>query len=209
MREMQVRDHIYGEMIRIQVGSLFPELIEDHTGFGWLFVKAQCWQESRFNPLAQSPAGACGLLQLMPKTAADLGIENVFEPLDNIRVGVAYLADQYRHLGEIPDHRERIRLSLASYNGGRGYINKALELAREDDGLPANYREWVKAGRPAGTWQTWEVVKYCLQIEECFVENAHGRRFWPDWRQMIEYVEHIEQRFHYYLTQQNKTAEVA
>ncbi len=180
-------------LIHDKAQTHFHELLEDLTAYGWLFVKAQMWQESRFNPEAISPAGAQGLLQLMPATAAELAIEDPFDPKQNIAGGMRYLADQYRHLGEIPNPWERIRFALASYNGGRGYVNAALALARKAEGYPEEFTTWRKAGSPPGFWQMWESAAHYLRQPDC---RSGGKT--PDWRQMMEYVEKIESRFRFY-----------
>ncbi len=112
----------------------------------------------------------------------------------NIDNGVRYLAEQYRRLGEIITARERLRFALAAYNGGRGYVNKALELAREAEGLPGPFAEWRRRGSAAGLWQLWQVAGGYLASGRCAV---HGRT--PDWRQMTDYVHRIEARYSQYL----------
>ena len=72
--------------------------------------------ESAWNPRAFSVAGAAGLMQLMPATAASVGVRNRFEPCENIRGGVAYLASLRSILGE------DLRLVLAGYNAGPGAV---------------------------------------------------------------------------------------
>lgn len=80
-------------------------------------VEAVAWQESRFNHAAVSPKGAVGVMQLLPRTASDLGVD----PSDlkgNIDGGAAYLAQQLRRYGG------DLRLALAAYNAGPGAVDR-------------------------------------------------------------------------------------
>lgn len=180
---------IYDPIIRKAVQDHFPELDAHVAAHGWLWIKAQIWQESRFDPMAVSEKDAKGLMQLMPGTAAELGVTKPFSPVQSINAGVRYLADQYRHLAEITPYGSRLRFALASYNGGRGYVNHALALARFDEGLPFGYGAWRQAGSPAGCWQVWNNSARFLSHPAC---RVRGKR--PDYRQITDYVHRIEVR---------------
>jgi hypothetical protein len=85
----------------------------------WL-VQAVIQQESRFNRTAVSPAGARGLMQIMPATGRDLGLSGneFFDATKNIEAGTRYLAQQIKAFGG------NVSLGLAAYNAGAGNVRK-------------------------------------------------------------------------------------
>ena len=82
-------------------------------------VKSVIKAESDYNPEAVSSKGALGLMQLMPETAMGLGVENPFNPEDNIRGGVSHLKSL------LDNYRGDYKLALAAYNAGQGNVDKA------------------------------------------------------------------------------------
>ena len=163
--------HRFDSLIRYHVAQLWPDA-------DWQTIKAVAIVESGLDPQAFSPAGARGLMQLMPGTMNDVrrkhGAHIPYtrdDPDSSLAAGILYLRDQYEHLGEIDCPDERMTFALASYNCGRGYVNRALALARE----------------LGEAWQQWQTTSRLLAVPECEVS---GRR--PDYNQVWRYVEKVQ-----------------
>ena len=102
------------------LGHAGHEAIEDAgldaATFALLF-EAMIQRESAFDPIAVSPKGARGLGQLMPGTAADLGVADPFDPIANLNGSARYLVEQLDHFGSA-------ELALAAYNAGPSAVAK-------------------------------------------------------------------------------------
>jgi hypothetical protein len=102
----------------------FDQIVEEAArkyGVKPALIKAVIQAESAGNPLAVSPAGAQGLMQLLPDTADELGVKNSFDPVQNIMAGTRYL----RQL--LDRYRGNVKVALAAYNWGMGNLEKHPE----------------------------------------------------------------------------------
>jgi soluble lytic murein transglycosylase-like protein len=104
-----------------EYSHMYDLLVQEHASRHALrpeLVRAVIQVESGFNPLARSPKGAMGLMQLMPATAKQLGVRNAFDPAENIRGGCAYLRQL---LDRFSGNEE---LALAAYNAGADAVDR-------------------------------------------------------------------------------------
>lgn len=103
-------------------------------------LKAMAKVESDFNPNAVSGAGAVGIMQLMPATAANLGVTNPYDPKENIMGGAKYIGEMLRTFSAYPNGLD---LALAAYNAGPGAVRRAGYRIPQNGETPA-YVEKVK-----------------------------------------------------------------
>jgi hypothetical protein len=103
------------------------------------------FQESGFRPDAVSRAGAQGIAQFMPETAATVGLNNPFDPIQAIAASARLLGDLVRRFGNLG-------LAAAAYNAGPRRIQDWIDKKGK---LPEETQHYVKTitGRPAETWK--------------------------------------------------------
>ena len=130
----RIREAATARTDRSGVISPYDALVRKQSsryGIDWRLVAAQMYQESRFDPNATSWVGAIGLMQVMPKTGADMGFAELAVPENGIEAGVKYLAwlrDKFE--ADLPV-TDRMWFALASYNAGSGHVADARALARK------------------------------------------------------------------------------
>ncbi|MEN8230570.1 MAG: transporter substrate-binding domain-containing protein [Bacteroidota bacterium] len=160
---------IHSEYYTLSSGKIsnFDEIIKresERIGWDWRLLASMIYQESRFNPEAESWAGAYGLMQLMPNTAKNYGITRESPPGAHIRAGATFIKWlEDRFMDEIEDPDERIKFVLASYNIGYGHIQDARRLAERYEEDPniwhGSVEQWLlKKADPK--YYTDQVVKY-------------------------------------------------
>ena len=160
--------------------SLFPDAYDDEfkdaalflpVGTDWRLLKAQCYQESRLNPLAESPVGAMGLCQFMPGTWRDaersgLDVNNAWNPEQSILAAAWYMGKMNKFWSAPRSQMDRWMLAMASYNAGAGHLAKAQRLC----GGPNAYGDIIECLPDVTGHHSVETIGY--------VKNIIGR-WWP------------------------------
>jgi len=116
----------------------------DSIKWDWRLLASLICQESRFKPDVTSWAGAYGLMQIMPITGRNFGIDITSSPENNMKAGTLYI--NWLHSifdSKITDENERLHFILASYNAGPGHVLDAMKLAEKNGKDPQKWDDNV------------------------------------------------------------------
>lgn len=136
-------------------------------GWDWRLIASMVYQESNFNPRVESWAGAIGLMQIMPETGSHYGVKNLWDPNQNIKVGIRFIKFLDRQWAKtVTDSVERKKFVLASYNVGLSHVIDAQKLAQKYGKDPTKWEDHVefyllKKSEPKYYRDPVVVVGYC------------------------------------------------
>lgn len=183
-RMRRQREHrVAGETLSPYDG-LIRAAAEEH-GFDWRLLVSQMYQESGFDPTQVSFAGARGLMQVLPRTAQEVGVdpERLAEPAAGVTAGVRYLAWTRDRFASLP-RGERHWFALAAYNAGVGHVRDARRLAAEQ-------------GWDEGRWfDNVENAMLLLSEDRYAGQAVHG---YVRGSEPVRYVSDIRHRYRAYL----------
>ena len=123
---------IYNKYFKNNQISQYDAIIKSNAeqiGWDWRLLASVIYQESRFINEAKSWTGAQGLMQMLPATAAEMGVRNIMDATDNIRGGSRYLKKIFDQFNQIEDPIQRLKFTLAAYNCGLYHVKDAQRLA--------------------------------------------------------------------------------
>ena len=191
LTQKRVHRRVFSPFLNRQTGQIskFDHLFQKYAPqarWDWRLMAAQCYQESCFDPNARSWAGARGLMQIMPGTAAHLGLsmEQIHQPEPNIAAAAKYLQQLTATFKDINNATERQNFVLAAYNGGANHVRDAMALTRKNGGNPQRWadvaRNMMLLREPAG--YNDPVVKYGYMRAN----------------ETVDYVEKIRERYAQY-----------
>ena len=106
----------------------------------WRLLASLICQESHFNQNVESYSGAFGLMQIMPETGKNFGIDITSSVENNLKAGICYINWLHSIFNpRIPDIKERINFILAAYNAGPGPVLDAMKLAEKNGMNPLKW----------------------------------------------------------------------
>ncbi|MBS1683060.1 MAG: transporter substrate-binding domain-containing protein [Bacteroidetes bacterium] len=155
-------------------------------GWDWRLLASVVYQESNFKPYVKSWVGAIGLMQVLPETGELFGVRNLWNPNQNIQVGVRFLKflDDYWKK-TVANENERTKFVLASYNVGVNHVIDAQRLTK-------------KYGKKTDVWED-NVEYYLVQksnpkyYRDALASAGYCRCDGPAW-----YVKKVLQRYEEY-----------
>ena len=168
--------------------SKYDNLIKEYAhkiNWDWRLLAALIFQESHFDPKANSWAGAKGLMQVMPSTAEELNIKDLSDPKESIRGGTTYLKQMYNQFESITDSITRIKFAMAAYNCGLGHVMDAQRLAEENKLNPSEWDNNVDKMLLA--------LRFPANFNKPYIKFGYVRGTEP-----VNYVNEIFQRYEQY-----------
>ncbi|MEO5980206.1 MAG: transporter substrate-binding domain-containing protein [Chryseolinea sp.] len=167
--------HMQSDYSSLGGNKLSPYDLEIQAGatrlnWDWRLLAAVVYQESKFDPVGESWAGAKGLMQLMPETAKRFGAHDVNNPSESLKAGVNYLMYlQTYWTKRIKDPDERLKFILASYNAGLGHILDSRKLCvkyKKDPAVWENVEHFLLAKSDPKYYKDPVVVTGYCKCEE-------------------------------------------
>jgi len=186
------RNRVQDRLFTSRSGKLsdYDEIVKqkaDIIGWDWRLITSLIYQESKFNPQARSWVGAQGLMQLMPSTSEEYGLDSSASAAENIEAGIRYLnwIDK-QFMERVEDSTERQKFVMAAYNVGLGHVFDAMRLA---ESRSLNPQKWEK-----------NVAEMLLKKSDPdYYQDSVVYYGYCRGREPYQYVKEIYNRFHDYL----------
>ncbi|MFH1018673.1 MAG: transglycosylase SLT domain-containing protein [Pseudomonadota bacterium] len=164
--------------------SPFDDIIQKYAkihGMDWRLVASMIYAESRFQYDAVSPAGARGLMQIMPAVAKAHGVLAPEHPEQNVTTGIGhFLWGRHKIKGRTLD--DRLKLSLAAYNSGLGHLRDAQKLT-------------MAMGKSPRLWQDVSQALVLLEDPAHFKNAQYG---YLNGTETVQYVQRVLAKYRLY-----------
>jgi membrane-bound lytic murein transglycosylase F len=190
-RNSRSRTIFKSDYYALNTGKVSPwdniiKVFSDSIKWDWRLLASLICQESRFIPDVKSRAGAYGLMQIMPETGKNLGIDITSSPLNNIEAGAKYINCLNSIFDpKIPDDNERTKFILASYNAGPGHVIDAMKLAE-------------KNGKDPTIWDDNVAVWLLKKSEPKYYNDSVVKNGYFRGKESIAFVNEVLERYEHY-----------
>jgi membrane-bound lytic murein transglycosylase F len=169
--------------------SQYDDMIRQFSSsinWDWRLLASLICQESHFDPDVESSRGAIGLMQIMPDTGKNFGIDVTASPENNLKAGMKYINWLHSIFDpKIPDEKERINFILAAYNAGPGHVLDAMKLAEKNGMDPVKWE---------GNVAVWLLKKSEPKyFRDVVVKNGYFRGV-----ESVNFVSQVLERFEHY-----------
>jgi len=154
----------------------------EHYDIDWRLLVSLAFQESRFEPKAETSSHGRGLFGMQLKTARGLGYDELFDPQQAILAAAAYLSATRGRFAQIPDPEERLKLAVASFQAGTEHIEDARILASRQGLDPTQWNDIAK-------------VLPLLSLREFASRSIHG---YVNGAETVAYVAEVWERYRAY-----------
>lgn len=160
-------DYVDNNVFQRRIESRLPglrgmmEAVAERYRLPWSLIAAQAYQESHWDPTAQSPTGVRGLMMLTRRTAESLGVRDRLDSQQSIDGGARYLVRMLERLPDSIKTADRLWFALAAYNIGMGHLQDARRLASE-------------LGRDPDRWYDIEQTLPLLSQQHYFKQLKYG-----------------------------------
>lgn len=175
----------------LNTGKVSPwdNLIKEYSEtikWDWRLLASLIYQESRFVPDVISRAGAYGLMQIMPQTGKNFGIDIKASPENNIKAGAKYINRLHEIFDpKISDENERTKFILAAYNAGPGHVLDAMKLAE-------------KNGMDRQKWNSNVAVWMLKKSEPKYYNDSVVKNGYFKGKESVAFVNEVLERYEHY-----------
>jgi peptidoglycan lytic transglycosylase F len=184
----RIGSHTFARKMRVTLPK-YLELIKQVAAeyqMDWRMLAAIAYQESHWNPKAESPTGVRGMMMLTVPTAKETGVTNRLDAGQSLRGGARYFKNTKRRLPDDIYEPDRTYMALAAYNIGRGHLEDARVLTDRQGGDPHLWTDVLERLPLLQKSRYYETLKYGYargQEAATYVQNIrhyYGILQWQD-----------------------------
>lgn len=193
------------KQVRNRLPSLIPvfQEVADTHEIDWRLLAAMGYQESHWDPQAESRTGVRGIMMLTQNTAAQLGLSDRLDPRQSIEGGARYFLRLWRRTPDRIPEPDRTWMTLAAYNMGWGHLEDARVITQRQGGDPDKWRD-VSERLPLLTQEKWY-----KQTRHGYARGMEAKHYVRNIRNYFDILVWMETRAHPLLVVDNRKPPVS